>query len=109
MAEHSLTVKRACSCVFLSRAAYYRCGIDWSERDGPVIEALNVVVAGHRFRILNVLDEGVWEALSIVIDISLPAGRLVRVMEEVRELRGLPGGAIRCDNGPEQTSQSFID
>ena len=33
--------------MFLSRAAYYRRGIDWSERDGPVIEALNVVIGQH--------------------------------------------------------------
>jgi putative transposase len=29
-------------------------------------------------------------------------------MEELREWRGLPG-AIRCDNEPELTSQSFVD
>lgn len=47
MADHKLTVKRACSCVFLSRAAHYRRGVDWSERDGHVVEALNVVVGHH--------------------------------------------------------------
>jgi putative transposase len=68
----------------------------------------DTLYSGRRFRILNVLDEGVREALNIVIDTSLPAARLVRVMEELKEWRGLPG-TIRCDNGPELTSQSFVD
>ena len=68
----------------------------------------DTLCSGRRIRGLNVLDEGVREALDIVIDTSLPAGRLVRVMEELSEWRGLPG-AIRCDNGPELTSQSFVD
>ena len=34
----------------------------------------NTLYSGRRFRILNILDEGVREALDIVIDTSLPAG-----------------------------------
>lgn len=33
---------------------------------------------GTRFRVLNILDEGVREALDIVVDTSLPAARVVR-------------------------------
>ena len=33
--------------MFLSRASYYKRGIDWSKRDGPLIEALNVVIGQH--------------------------------------------------------------
>jgi len=46
--ERGLSVARACRVVKLSRAAYYRHGVDWAERDRPVIEALNGVVADHQ-------------------------------------------------------------
>lgn len=182
MAKHKLSVSKACGCMSLSKAAYYKQGVDWQKRDAPVIKALNTIVeqhgrwgfwkcyrrirldgyfwnhkrvyrvyramglnlkrrtkkrvpvrkrqgmevpnipnmiwsldfmndalySGRRFRTLNVLDEGVREALNIVVDTSLPAARLVRVMEEIKEWRGLPM-AIRCDNGPELTSGSFVD
>ena len=61
---------------------------------------------GRRFRTLNILDEGVREALDIVIDTSIPSGRLVRVMEQLSRWRALPQ-AIRCDNGPEIVSEAF--
>jgi len=63
---------------------------------------------GRRFRVLNVLDEGTREALDIVIDTSIPSGRVVRVLEQLASWRGLPR-AIRCDNGPEILSQVFVD
>lgn len=37
----------------------------------------------RRFRTLNVLDEGVREGLAIEIDTSLPAERVIRVLEQV--------------------------
>ena len=37
----------------------------------------------RRFRALNILDEGVREGLAIEIDTSLPAERVVRVLEQV--------------------------
>jgi len=43
--EMGLKVTRACSTARLSRAAYYRAGIDRAERDRPVVEALNEIVA----------------------------------------------------------------
>lgn len=65
---------------------------------------------GHsrRFRTLNVLDEGVREALAIVIDTSIPGGRVVRTLEQLLNWRGKPQ-AIRVDNGPEYVSQVFAD
>ena len=63
---------------------------------------------GRKFRTLNVMDEGVRECLHIEIDTSLPAERLVRTMEQIKEWRGLPE-AIRCDNGPELISKKFAD
>lgn len=180
--EHRLPIARACRATKLSRAAYYRQGIDWAKRDAPVVDALNEVVdkhgrwgfwkcfdrlhnqghgwnpkrvhrvycklrlnlprrtkkrlplrlrqplaapaavnvvwaldfmsdalwSGRRFRVLNVLDEGVREGLAIEIDTSLPAKRVVRVLERLGELRGLPR-ALRMDNGPELIAQELLD
>ena len=63
---------------------------------------------GRRFRTLNILDEGVREALAIEVDTSLPAQRVVRVLQQLEAWRGLPK-AIRLDNGPELTSQYLAD
>jgi putative transposase len=63
---------------------------------------------GRRFRTLNILDEGVREALDIVIDTSIPGGRVVRTLDRLVEWRGRPD-AIRVDNGPEYLSQVFAD
>jgi len=68
----------------------------------------DALYVGRRFRTLNVLDEGVREALDIEIDTSLTGERVIRVLERIAEWRGMPK-AIRCDNGPELTSQVFVD
>jgi len=182
VAEHDLSIRRACAAVKLSRAAYYRGSDRGRPSDEPVIQALNETVGKHpkwgfwkcysrlrldgkpwnhkrvlriyremrlnlprrtkkrvpvrerqtlevpeavnaiwafdfmsdtlyhgrRFRTLNILDEGVREALDIVIDTSIPGGRVVRTLEQLSRWRGLPA-AIRCDNGPEMLSQAFVD
>lgn len=63
---------------------------------------------GRRFRTLNVIDDGVREALGIEIDTSLPSERVIRSLEQIIEWRGLPK-SIRCDNGPEYISHKFSD
>ena len=63
---------------------------------------------GRCFRTLNIIDEGVREALAIEVDTSLPAARVVRVLEQLKERRGLPN-QIRVDNGPEFISQTLTD
>lgn len=63
---------------------------------------------GRRFRTLNVLDAGVREALAIVVDTSIPGGRVVRTLDRLVAWRGRPE-AIRVDNGPEYLSQVFRD
>lgn len=68
----------------------------------------DTLYGGRRFRTFNVLDEGVREAVAIEIDTSLRADRVIRVLEQLREWRGLPE-AIRCDNGPEYTAQVLQD
>ena len=39
------------------------------------------------------------------IDLSLPAGRVIRTLNRIMAWRGKPS-AIRCDNGPEYVSDS---
>jgi putative transposase len=63
---------------------------------------------GRAFRTLNVIDESNREGLAIEVDTSLPAARVIRLMEQLAALRGLPR-AVRLDNGPELRSQAFSD
>ncbi len=55
---------------------------------------------GRSFRMLNVLDDFNREGLVMEVDISLPAVRVIRSLEQVIQWRGEPR-AISCDNGPE--------
>jgi putative transposase len=66
----------------------------------------DTLYCGRRFRVMNLLDEGVRECLGIEIDTSLPGERVVRVLNEIKRWRGAPD-AIRCDNGPELLSEVF--
>lgn len=55
---------------------------------------------GKKFRTLNIIDDHNREVLAIEIDYSLPAERVIRVLDRVAEERGFPK-EIRIDNGPE--------
>ncbi len=55
---------------------------------------------GQKFRLLNVMDDYNREVVAMDIDTSLPAQRVVRNLERLKESRGLPQ-MIRVDNGPE--------
>jgi len=59
---------------------------------------------GRTFRTLNVIDDFNREALWIEVDTSLPAERVVRVLEQLLDWRDQPT-RIRMDNGPELISQ----
>lgn len=61
---------------------------------------------GRRFRLLNIIDDYNREVLAIESDISLPTVRLIRVLEYLKEFRGLPK-MIRMDNGPEFISHKL--
>jgi putative transposase len=63
---------------------------------------------GRRVRALTVLDEGNREGLEIVLGVSLPSRRVVRVLDELVALHGRPV-AVRVDNGPEFTAQPFVE
>ena len=60
--------------------------------------------SGRAFRTLNILDDFNREALWIEIDTSLPAERVIRVLEMLIAWRGCPK-QIRMDNGPELLSK----
>ena len=62
--------------------------------------------SGRPFRTLNVVDEANREGLAIEAGTSIPAARVVRVMEQLEEMYGLPS-AIRVDNGPEFLAEVF--
>jgi putative transposase len=63
------------------------------------------LVSGKTFRTfnVNVIDDYNREGLGIEVDLSLPALRVIRALDQVIEWRGKPA-AIRCDNGPEYIS-----
>lgn len=63
---------------------------------------------GRSFRTLNVIDESNHEVLAIEVDLSLPAARVVWVMEQLEEMVSLPK-AIRLENGSEIRSAVFTN
>ena len=63
--------------------------------------------SGRYFRTFNVLDEGVRDSLAIEVDTSLPAERVVRVLNQLKEWCGLPE-QIRLDNGPEFIARKMV-
>lgn len=59
---------------------------------------------GRSYRLLNIIDDFNRQVLWIESDTSLPARRVIRVLERLKESRGLPE-MIRVDNGPELISR----
>lgn len=59
---------------------------------------------GRKYRLFNVIDDFNREGLGVEIDFSLPAGRVIRSLDQIIEWRGKPK-SIRCDNGPEYISK----
>lgn len=62
----------------------------------------------RRFRTFNVIDDHNREVLAIEIDLNLGSRRVIRVLNRIAEVRGLPQ-RIRFDNGPEFTSIAVAD
>ncbi len=109
---HGLLVQWACRAVGFSRGTYYR----------PVVALVvlpqpnavwakdfmsDTLYGGRRFRTFNVLDEGMRKGLAIEVDTSLPAERMIRILDQVATWRGQPQ-AIRLDNGPELIAERFM-
>jgi putative transposase len=63
-------------------------------------------VDGRRLRCLNIVDDFTKECLAIEVDTSLPGRRVVSVLEQLAEIRGLPR-AVTVDNGPEFVSKAL--
>jgi putative transposase len=63
---------------------------------------------GRAYRSLNVIDDFNRELLCAEIDLSLPASRVIKALNQVIEWRGKPQ-AIRSDNGPEYISHKLAN
>lgn len=50
---------------------------------------------GRCFRLQNVIDDFNREALGTEIDLSLPAERVIRALEQIIEWRGKPGSDLQ--------------
>ena len=61
---------------------------------------------GRKFRSLNIVDDFNRECLAAEVDTSLTGTRVVRVLERLREQRGLPQILV-TDNGPEFAGQAL--
>jgi len=61
---------------------------------------------GRKFRSLNIVDDYNRECLAAEVGTSLPGARVVRVLDRLRELRGLPEVLV-TDNGPEFAGQAL--
>ena len=62
--------------------------------------------SGRRFRCLTLVDTFTKNSLVIEVDTSLNGVRVVRVLEGLSKLQGLPE-SIRVDNGPEFISKAL--
>ena len=65
------------------------------------------LVDGRRFRLLNIIDDYNRESLAVEVDTSLPALRVIRVLQRLVESRSKPA-TIRVDNGPEFISDKLL-
>jgi putative transposase len=63
---------------------------------------------GRKFRAFNVADDFNREVTAIEVDFSLPAPRVIRVLDRIALERGYPR-KIRSDNGPEFISIALAD
>lgn len=62
------------------------------------------LVDGRVFRVLNIMDVYSRECLGLEIDTSITGSRVARVLDRLREDRGLPA-VVGTDNGPEFRSR----
>ena len=62
---------------------------------------------GRRIRILNIVDDYSRLCVGQLVDVSISGTRMVRFLDQLRELRGLPRTLV-LDNGPEMTSKAMF-
>jgi putative transposase len=68
----------------------------------------DALYGGKVIRTLNVINEADHGDFGIDVAVSIPASRVIRFVDQLIEIHGKPS-AIRCDNGPELTSQAFTE
>ncbi|MFZ4260398.1 DDE-type integrase/transposase/recombinase [Sphingobacterium sp. HJSM2_6] len=66
----------------------------------------DTTASGKTIRTLNIIDDFSREALSIYVDTSLPAQRVVRELENLIEWRGKPE-KTRSDSGLELVAEAI--
>jgi putative transposase len=66
----------------------------------------DALASGRRIRVLGVLDLFTREALAIEVDVSLPGGRVVAVLEGLATGHGAPVEIV-LDNGPELAGKTL--
>jgi putative transposase len=65
---------------------------------------IDSLVDGRRFRLLNIMVDYNRESFAVELDTSLPAARVIRVLERLVAYRGTPQ-SIRVDNRAEFISE----
>lgn len=68
----------------------------------------DTLMNGRKVRVMNIIDDYNREALAIKADYSQSGHSLVKALKELAEHKPLPV-EIRCDNGPEFLSHTFVD
>lgn len=68
----------------------------------------DVLYNGRKIKILNILDEFNRQALSMTVDTTIGASRVVETLNRLIEINGKPQ-YIRTDNGPEFISHILLD
>jgi putative transposase len=85
------------------RAALIRVKLPAAERPNQrwsMDFASDSLCTGRKFRVLVIVDDYTKESPAIEVDTSIPGARVVRVLDKLAEMRGLPE-VITVDNGPE--------
>ena len=62
---------------------------------------------GRRIRILNIVDDFSRVCVGQLVDLSISGSRMARLLDELKETRGLPKTLV-LDNGPEMTSKAMF-
>lgn len=68
----------------------------------------DVLTDGRKVRVFNVIDDCNREAVAIDVGLSYPARAVVETLENLKEEIGTPK-YVRCDNGPEFVSKTFMN
>ena len=66
----------------------------------------DIFTDNRKFRFLNIVDDFNRECLEIEADTSLPAQRVIRVLDRLIVTKSKPAN-LRCDNGPEFISHAL--